>query len=82
MSYDEYPMPRPMLLVKEPDSWLIDPLVIPFALGVAPYTPLPSIGQSYHRPQPDREARPAETAQVRRPRRFRAFLKSLPLIRP
>jgi hypothetical protein len=85
MSYDEFPMPRPMLFVKETEGWLIDPQMIPFALTTPPYTPMSSSETCYRDARPDEPRKPppvVQTARALRLRRFRAVLQSLRLIRP
>ena len=85
MSFDEYPMPGPMLFIKETEGWLTDPQMIPFALTTPPYTPMSSSETCYRDArldEPHQSPPIVQTAQALRPGRVRAVLQSLHLIRP
>jgi len=81
MSNDESPVPRLMPVVSEPESWFLDPQMMPFVMGTQPCIPLPSSGHSPQYREADLGDPVADDGQMRPPGRFRRLRNALGRLR-
>ena len=71
MNNDESPVPRLMPVVSEPESWFLDPQMMPFVMGTQPCVPLPSSDHSPQYREADQGDPVAEDGQTRSLTRLR-----------